>query len=197
MKQHSIIILLAFLVVGCAVLAEPKWSENYALKGVCDVEQLNDGSMYTSGQTHPPEYVKGEKPDDSRFNDAIITLKSPQEIRRIVVRRRPEDTVPVDLNIYAMIDNQWQLIKDVRGEAKSDIDVKINAIKTDKIKVRAQRSVRTAGGKSAVVQSGGRGRIAGGRGGAAEVERILREPVKFAEIELYGLQTEETGKTEK
>jgi len=186
----AFLFVLAVFITGCATLAEPQWVK---LEVTSDVEQFTDGSMYTTAQTKIPEHVKGEKVDDSRFTEAYVSLKSPQEVKRILIRRRTEDTVATDLNIYAMVNNEWTLVKEVRGNDKSDIDVRINTVKTDKIKIRAQRSLRTAAGKSAVQQAGGAargGRRVGGQAGAGEAERILREPLKFAEIEVYGIASE-------
>lgn len=183
----AFVFVLAILIAGCATLAEPQWAK---LDVTSDVEQFTDGSMYTTAQTKIPEYVRGEKVDDSRFTEAYVSLKSPQDVKRILIRRRTEDTVATDLNIYVMVDNEWKLVKEIRGNDKSDIDIVINTVKTDKIKIRAQRSLRTASGKSAVQQSGGgarSGRRVAGQAGAGEAERILREPLKFAEIEVYGI----------
>lgn len=179
---------LVLFIAGCASLAEPQWAK---LDVTSDIEQFTDGSMYTEGQTQNPEYVKGEKIDDSRFTEAYVSLKSPQDIKRIVIRRRTESTVATDLNVFAMVNKEWQPVKEVRGDEKSDIDIRINTVKTDKIKIRAQRSLKTSTGKSAVQQQGGAnkqgGRRVAGQAGAGEAERILREPLKFAEIEVYGL----------
>ena len=191
MKQHvylfaSLFILVLFMA-GCASLAEPQWAK---LDVTSDIEQFTDGSMYTSGQTQNPEYVKGEKLDNSRFTEAYVSLKSVQDVKRIIVRRGTEDTVPTDLNVFAMVNKEWEPVKEIRGDEKSDIDVRINTVKTDKIKIRAQRSLKTSTGKSAVQQGGGAkqgGRRAAGQAGAGEAERVLREPLKFAEIEVYGL----------
>jgi hypothetical protein len=195
MKQHvylfaSLFILVLF-IAGCASLAEPKWAK---LDVTSDIEQFTDGSMYTTGQTQNPEYVKGEKLDDSRFTEAYVSLKSVQDVKRIVVRRRTEDTAATDLNVFAMVNKEWEPVKEIRGDEKSDIDIRINTVKTDKIKIRAQRSLRTASGKSAVQQGGGaaankQGGRRAGQAGAGEAERVLREPLKFAEIEVYGLSS--------
>jgi len=148
-----------------------------------------------------PEYIKGEARDDSRFRDAVVSLKSVQPVKRVLIKRRTEDTVVVDIDLYAMINSEWQIVKELRGIETTDIDIKINTTNTDKIKIRVQRATRTASGKSAVVsqpQAGGAGggRKVGNDPGAAE--RILREPVKFAEIEVYGISEEpiaqKTGK---
>lgn len=182
--------LLAVFAAGCgsisSALKEPEWSKNYALEGECDVEQLNDGSMYTTGKTHPAEYVRGGQTDDSRFTDAIITFKTPVDIRRIVVRRRSEDSVPVDLDILVITNGEWETIKEVRGEIKDDIEIRIKAA-ADKFKIRAQRATRTSKGKAAVAKS----TSGGGRARSAAVERVLREPLTFAEIEMYGLKEAE------
>ena len=183
--------LLVVFAVGCggvsSMLKEPEWTENYALAGECDIEQLNDGSMYTTATTHPPEYIRGEQMDDSRFTDANITLKEPKDIRRIVVRRRSEDSVPVDLDILAMINGELQIVKEVRGEIKDDIEIRVK-VDTDQLRIRAQRATRTAGGKAAITKSTSSTR---GRARTAEMDRVLREPPKFAEIELYGFKSEE------
>ena len=190
------IVLVSVLATGCAVvssmLSDPEWSENYALKGECNVEQMVDGSMYTTGKTQPPEYVKGERADDSRFNDVILTLKEPKDIRRINIRRRSEDTVAMDLDIYAWVDGEWQISKEVRGavgqdnEKGNDVDIRVKMV-TDRVKIRAQRATRTAKGKSALSKTGVR---------TTEMERALREPIVFAEIELYGLKESEAVASE-
>ena len=182
----AFLLVLTLFVAGCAVLAEPKWSK---LEVNSDVEQFTDGSMYTSAQTQIPEYVKGEARDDSRYTDAIVSLKSPQAIKRILIRRNSEDTVPVDINLFAFMNDNWKLLKEIRGEEKSEIDIRLSTIETSKIKIKAQRATRTATGKSAVVQSGGEKKTGkrAGAGGAVEADRILREPLKFAEIEVYGI----------
>ena len=183
--------LLVAFALGCggisSMLKDPEWTENYALAGECDIEQLNDGSMYTTATTHPPEYIRGEQMDDSRFTDTNITLKEPKDIRRIVVRRRSEDSIPVDLDILAMLNGELQTIKEVRGAVKDDIDIRLKIV-TDQLRIRAQRATRTAGGKAAITKSTSSTR---GRGRSADMDRVLREPPKFAEIELYGFKSEE------
>ncbi len=181
------LIVLTSLLAGCAALKEPNWAK---LEVTSEAEQFTDGSMYTTAETQMPEYVKGEGRDDSRFRDAIVSLKSMQPVKRILIRRRNEDVVAADLDIYAMIDKEWKLIKEIRGIESTDIDVKISTTRTDKIKIRAQRATRTASGKSAVASGaqGAGGRRIGNDPGAAE--RLLREPLKFAEIEVYGISEE-------
>lgn len=184
--------LLLLLAVGCgkisSMLAEPAWTENYALQATCDIPEMNDSSMYTSGQTRPPEYIKGEKIEEGRFSEVNISFKDPKNVRRIVVRRRTEDTVAVDLNIEAMVSGEWKVVKEIRGADKSDIDIKLVTV-TDKLKIKTQRATRTASGKSVIALSakstGGTGR----RG--PEVDRVLHEPIKIAEIEIYGIKGKE------
>jgi len=182
--------LLVAFALGCggvsSMLKDPEWTENYALAGECDIEQLNDGSMYTTAATHPAEYIRGQQMDDSRFTDTNITLKEPKDIRRIVVRRRSEDSVPVDLDILAMINGELQTVKEVRGEVKDDIDIRLKVV-TEQFRIRAQKATRTAGGKAAIAKSSS----ARGRARGADMDRVLREPPKFAEIELYGFKAEE------
>jgi hypothetical protein len=189
----SLIVLASFLA-GCAVLKEPSWVK---LEAKSEVEQFTDGSMYTTAETRMPEYSKGDARDDSRFRDAVVSLKTVQPVKRIVVRRRTEDVVAADIDLYAMIGEEWELIKEIRGIESADIDIKINTTKTDKIKIRAQRATRTAAGKSAVATGaqGAGGKRIGNDPGAAE--RLLREPLKFAEIEVYGISDEPVAQQEK
>ena len=190
----TFLLALTLIVSGCSKLAEPNWSK---LEVISDVEQFTDGSMYTTAQTQIPEYVKGESKDDSRFTDAIVSLKKPQDIRRILIKRRAEDAVPVDLNVYILSGKEgedWKLAKEVRGEEKTDIDVKISSTPAAKIKIKAQRASRTASGKSAIAAkpNAGAGNKQTGRkatGGSLQADRVLREPVKFAEIEIYGISS--------
>ncbi len=185
----ALVPLLGLLAVGCSfmssVFSEPDWSENYALKGECDIPELNDGSMYSTGKTHSPQYVRGEQADDSRFTDAVITLKEPKDIKRITIRRRTEDSVPVDINIFGMVDGRWKPLAQMRGKTKDDININVSAV-TDKVRIRMQRATRTADGKAAIAKSSS-GR-SGGRGRSSERERLMREPIMLAEIELYGLK---------
>jgi len=174
--------LLAIVAAGCSMLSEPGYSENYAIKAKCTVPEMIDGSMRTAGKTHSAEYVRGGSVDDSRYNEAIVTLKEPKTIRKIVVRRRPAEVVSLDINVEAMIDGEWKLIKEVRSAEKQDIDILVKT-HTDNIKVRIQRSTRTSKGKSGIAQAA----KGGGRTRAQDVTRLLREPVLIAEIELYGL----------
>lgn len=182
--------LLAIIAVGCSILAEPEYSDNYAIRAECTVPEMIDGSIRTAGKMQPPEYVRGEAADDSRYNDAIITLKEPETIRKITVRRRPGEDVSVDINVEAMIDGKWKLIKEVRSAEDQDIDILVNT-HTDQIKVRAQRSTLTSKGKSGVAQAA---KGQGGRTRSQDVTRLLREPVMIAEIELYGLAPKEESK---
>ena len=188
----ALVPLLALFATGCSVMSkvfsEPQLSDNYALEGECDVPELVDGSMFSRGRTHPPVYVKGQRPDDSRFTETIVTLKAPKSINRILVRRLSEDSVPVDLDIQVMKDGEWEVIKEVRGTVEDDIKVSVNTV-TDKVKIRAQRATRTAKGKVAVTKSNRGG--ATGRGRRAEIQTLLRDPITLAEIELYGIKTEE------
>jgi hypothetical protein len=178
--------LLVIFAAGCgalsSMLAEPEWSENYALDAQCTVPEMNDGSMYSSGKTLPAEYVKGQRADDSRFTDVILTFKESKEVRRITVRRRSEDAVPVDINVFAMIKDEWKLVSDsTRGEVEDSMNINLRAA-SDKIKIRAQRATRTAKGKAAITKG------IEGSARRTQMERILREPLKFAEIEVYGLK---------
>lgn len=184
---------LVILISGCAFLAEPKY-ERYEVTS--DVEQFTDGSMYTSAKTQIPAYVKGRGIEDSRFTEAVVKLKSPREVRKVTVRRRTEDTVPVDINVLAKVGEEWKMLKQIRGEVKSDISIQFSPVVTKEIKIEAQRATRTADGKSAISVGPGRGAGRRGATGGGEVERLLREPVKIAEIEVYGLAKTET-KTEK
>lgn len=199
MKRFSytlaFLLALTLIVSGCSKLAEPNWSK---LEVNSDVEQFTDGSMYTTAQTQIPEYVKGETKDDSRFTDAIVSLKKPQDIRRILIKRRAEDAVPVDLNVYILSGKEgedWKLVNEVRGEEKTDIDIKLSSTPAAKIKIKAQRASRTASGKSAIAAKPNAGAGAnkqGGRkttGGSLQADRVLREPVKIAEIEIYGISS--------
>jgi len=187
----GLLALLSYVFAGCSMLAEPKMAK-YEITS--DLEQFTDGSMYTTAQTQIPEYVKGQKMEDSRFTEAIVKLKSAQEVRKVVIRRRTEDAVAVDINLFAMSGDQWKLMKEIRGEVKSDIEMKVSPISTDKIKIEAQRATRTADGKSAVSTTTGKSSSKRGAGGGGEVDRILREPLKFAEIEVYGLLQAEAAK---
>ena len=180
--------LLAVVAIGCSMLADPGYSENYAIKAKCNVPEMIDGSIRTAGKMQRPEYIKGEPPDDSRYNDAIVTLKEPKEIRKIVVRRRPDEVIALDINMFAMIDGEWKLVKEARGVGEQDINILVRTT-TDTIKIRAQRATRTAKGKSGIAQASGRG----GRGGRQqEMSRLLREPAMIAEV--YGLKPKEEQK---
>jgi hypothetical protein len=186
--------LLALFLVGCGLtskLAEPPLSENFAPKGTSDVPELVDGSMYTTAKALQPEYVKGQEQNASRFSEVTITLKEKKDIKKVVVRRRQEDAVAVDMDLEAMVDGNWKKIKEVRGEVKPDIVAMANVI-TDKIKVKVQRATRTADGKSAISATAKQG--GGGSRRGPEVDRILFEPVKLAEIELYSFKTKEAVK---
>ena len=186
----ALVASMALFSAGCgsmkSMLSDPAWSENYALKGECTVEQMIDGSMYTAGETRPAEYKKGEEVDDSRFSEVTLTLKEPKDIRKIVLRRRSEDSVPVDLDILVMEDGDWKTLKTLRGqvgvdsERGNDIDIRVKVV-TDQIKIRAQRATRTAKGKIAISTRDSSGRR------TAQIDRILRQPIKIAEFEVYGL----------
>jgi len=179
-----LVALLGLFLAGCgglsSMLAEPEWSENYALEAECDVPEMNDGSMYTKGETHPPEYVRGQPVDDSRFSDVIVTFKEPKDIRKIILRRREDYAVAVDVNIMAMSNDKWELVKEMRGVVDNDVNIMVRTV-TDKLKIRAQMATRTAKGKSGVAK-------AQNVTSRTEVSRILREPIKIGEIEIYGLR---------
>lgn len=188
--------LLALLATGCgsmkSVLADPEWSENYSLEARCDVPKLIDGSMYTTAETLRPEHVRGTKADESRFTEVNITFKEPKDIKRVVIRRRSEDTAVLDVDVLAMIDGNWEEVKSVRGElgkdnaAGNDIDIRVKTT-TNEIKVRVERAARTADGKSAIAVAPGASSV---RDRSAQIERLLQLPVKLAEIELYGVKAE-------
>ena len=176
-----LVFLLVALAVGCSMLAEPEWSDNYAVKAQCNVPEMNDGSMYSSGKTQMPEYVKGAPADDSRFNDVVFTFPEPKLLRKVLLRRRKEDLVAIDVNIFALIDDKWKLLTDTtRGAITEDVSVNIRTT-TTKLKIRTQRATRAKTKSSATAGSEG-------RGSSQQMERVLREPVKFAEIEIYGLK---------
>jgi hypothetical protein len=174
-----------------SVLGEPEWSENYALEAESDVPKMNDGSMYSSGETLLMEHMRGERADDSRFTEVSMKFKEPKDIKRVVLRRLPEDAVPLDVDIEALINGEWNTVKSVRGQVgvdnqvSNDIDLRINAF-TDNIKVRVQRATRTEDGKAAITRTPGSSTRGSGR--SAEIERVLRQPVTISEIEIYGIK---------
>lgn len=181
---------LALFLAGCggvsSMLSEPPLTENYALSGTSDVPNLTDGSMYTTEKAKIPEYVRGGDQEESRFSEVTVTLKEPKDIRKIAIRRRPDDVVAVDVDIEAMVNGEWNNIKEIRGSIDSDMDARVKVV-TDQIKVKIQRATRTADGKSAIATGPG---ASSGRRRGAEVDRILYDPVKLAEIELYGFKEE-------
>ncbi|MFC1719183.1 hypothetical protein ACFL6S_36370 [Candidatus Poribacteria bacterium] len=178
----ALVSLLIAFVAGCAMLASPEWSENFALEATLNVPEMNDGSMYSSGKTQPAVYIRGERADDSRYTDVLVTFKEPKDVRKITIRRRSEDNTPVDVNVFAMMNEEWKLISDAtRGADKDDVNILIRA-KTDKLRIRSQRATRTAGGKTAINRSGDGGNR------RRQIESILREPIKYAEVEVYGLK---------
>jgi hypothetical protein len=126
-----------------------------------------------------------------------VSLKKPQDIRRILIRRRAEDAVPVDMNVFILSGKEgedWKLVKEIRGEEKVDIDVKLSSTPAAKIKIKAQRASRTASGKSAIAAkpnaaAGNKQGAKRATGGSLEADRVLREPLKFAEIEIYGISS--------
>ena len=192
-RVYLTIVLLASLtlfIAGCggvsSMLKEPPLSENFALSSTCDIPELVDGSMYTTGKTQIPEYVRGASTDDTRFSEVNITLKEPKDIKKIVVRRRPDDVVAVDVDLEAMVNGEWKKLKEIRGNTDADISSSVSVV-TDKVKVKIQRATRTADGKSALSAAPG---ASSGRRRGSEVDRILYEPVKLAEIELYSFKTE-------
>ena len=176
-----LVALLMAFVAGCGMLAEPEWSENYALGAQSNVPNVIDGSMYSSGETQTAEYVKGERADDSRFNDIILTFKEPKLLRRVILRRRTEDNVAIDVNVFAMMDDEWVQISDTtRGEVSDDVAINIRTT-TDQLKLRVQRAIRSKGKSAMVASSDSTGR-------RRNMERVLRQPVKFAEVEVYGVK---------
>lgn len=98
--------------------------------------------------------------------------------------------IALDINVFAMIDDEWKIVKKVRGVGDQDISILVRTV-TDKIKVRAQRASRTAKGKSGIAQAA-RGQRGSGR--RPDMSRLLREPVMIAEIEVYGLKPKEEPK---
>jgi len=180
--------LLIVFAAGCgsisSMLAEPELSENFALEAECNVPELVDGSMYSRGNAKPAEYIRGQRADDSRFTDILVTFKEPKEIRRVVLRRRSEDSTALDVNIFVMKNDEWKMIHDLtRGEMDDDLKISVRT-NTDKLKIRVQRASRTSKGKSSVTSGTSRS----GRSSRTQVETILREPIKFAEVEVYGLK---------
>jgi len=191
----SILSLLALFLTGCGLtskLAEPPLSENFATKGTCNVPELIDGSMYTTAKTLQPEYVKGSEQESSRFSEATITFKEPRDIKKVVIKRREEDVVAVDVDLEAMVDGSWKTLKEIRGDVKPIIEARVDIV-TNQFKVKVQRATRTADGKSAISKTGKQGGAGGRRG--PEIDRILYDPVKLAEIELYSFQSQGETKT--
>lgn len=180
--------LLIMFATGCgsisSILAEPEWSENYALEAESNVPELIDGSMYSRGEAKPPAHTRGQRGDDSRFTDILLTFKEPKDIKKIVLRRRSEDSTAVDVNVFAMINDKWKMINDLtRGEMDDDLKISVRT-NTDKLKLRVQRASRTAQGKSSITSGTNRG----GRTSRIQIQSILRQPIKFAEVEVYGLK---------
>lgn len=180
--------LLIVFAVGCgsisSMLAEPEWSENYALEAESNVPNLVDGSMYSRGDAKMAEHVRGQRADDSRFTDILLTFKEPKDIKKIIVRRRSEDNVAIDANVFAMVNDKWRKISDTtRGAMDDDVNISVRTT-TDKLKIRVQRASRTSTGKSAIASSGGNR----GGGRSLQAQAVLRQPIKFAEVEVYGLQ---------
>jgi len=167
-----------------SMLAEPEWSENYALEAESNVPELVDGSMYSRGEAQPAQHIRGQRADDSRFTDILVTFKKPKDIRRIIVRRRSEDSTAIDANVFVMVDDKWRMVSDsIRGDSNDDVKISLKTT-ANKLKIRVQRASRTAQGKSSITSGTDRS----GRSSRTQVETILRQPIKFAEVEIYGLK---------
>jgi len=91
-----------------------------------------------------------------------------------------------------MKNDEWKMIHDLtRGEMDDDLKISVRT-NTDKLKIRVQRASRTSKGKSSVTSGTSRS----GRSSRTQVETILREPIKFAEVEVYGLKPKAPAEAE-
>jgi hypothetical protein len=154
-----IVLLLPFLLLGCATLFVPQeLSENYALlPGVeCDAPEVVDGNINTI----------------SNSSRIIISLPEKKSISRIIIH----NTNISDFVVYEYLGKEgaWKIIKSARGNTESKIVINTQ-VTTDKIRLFVSD---VSGARFVQVTRDNRGLL-------QEVDAKQNKP-EIQEIELYG-----------
>jgi len=172
------LILISFL--GCSkvfisLFGEQNLSENYALiknGAVCTCPKMADGNMNTMAPTEWLMSKSGESLEEDLYTGADVILPERKMINRVVIYN---DGRLQNCEIYADVDNEWKLLKQVKYN-KSPILSVITSVYTDKIRIKVRRKAKISGGG---VSGGATGPI--GRDGSFFFDR---NPM-IKEIELY------------
>ena len=169
------ICLYSLALLGCGIVAEQEWSQNYA--SVAGVSATNakmiDGNIRTFGET---AFREGSQDTFgiSPTSQAVVMLPESKVIRRVVIHSDNLKKFTVYLDKGS---EDWRVVKEVNNVTSNPIDLLVNApFPTDKVRIRVLGTT-----DDAALRSGQRRRNFWASGNR-------RAPAKIYEIELYGYQ---------
>lgn len=160
---YTLIILTMVSCIGClaASTSSIRWSENIAISATADDPKLNDGNLYTVGETSPirddPNNPDSYKEADE-YSQAVIQWGRPQQVQRIIIIAREGQLEFFEIQYEDEI-GKWKTVRSVRDHLRPEYKyTSKEPITTRKVRLKVPRrwdSRRVGGEKRRTVTDGG------------------------------------------
>lgn len=159
----TLIILAMVSCLGClsSSTSSIRWSENIAISATADDPRLNDGNLYSVGETSPirddPNNPDSYKEADE-YSQAVIQWGRPQQVQRIIVIAKEGQLEFFEIQ-YEDESGKWKTVRSVRDHLRPEYKfTSKQPITTRKVRLKVPRrwdSRRVGGEKRRTVTDGG------------------------------------------
>ncbi|MDE0186067.1 MAG: hypothetical protein OXP71_11550 [Candidatus Poribacteria bacterium] len=160
---YTLIILAMVSCLGCLTSSTSsiRWSENIAMSGTADDPRLNDGNLYSVGETSPirddPNNPDSYKEADE-YSQAVIQWGRPQQVQRIIVIAKEGQLEFFEIQ-YEDENGKWKTVRSVRDHLRPEYKYTgKEPMTTRKVRLKVPRrwdSRRVGGEKRRTVTDGG------------------------------------------
>lgn len=160
----TLIILTMASCLGClsSSTSSIRWSENIAISATADDPRLNDGNLYSVGETSPIR-DDPDNPDSyneaDEFSQAVLQWGRPQQVQRIVVIAKEGQLEFFEIQ-HEDENGRWKTVRSVRNHLRPEYKfTSKEPITTRKVRLKVPRrwdSRRVGGEKRRTVTDGGR-----------------------------------------
>lgn len=162
----TLIILTTVSSLGCLISLSPstsslRWSENIAISATADDPRLNDGNLYSVGETSPIRYDPNNPDSDKEvdeYSQAVLQWGKPQQVQRIVVKAKEGQLEFFEIQ-YADENGQWKTVRSVRDHMRPEYKyTSKEPFTTRKLRLKVPRrweSRRVGGEKRRTITEGG------------------------------------------
>ena len=160
----SILIILTMVsCLGClsSSTSSIRWSDNIAIFATADDSRLNDGNLYSQGETSPirddPDNPASYEEADE-YSQAVLQWGRPQQVQRVVVIAKEGQLEFFEIQ-YEDESGQWKTVRSVRDHMRPEYKYSSKEpITTRKVRLKVPRrweSRRVGGEKRRTVTEGG------------------------------------------